>query len=156
MKKLSALLGAAIVSMTAANAYASDADVYVVKFRSNDCQTCAVMESQVATALNMVRSAKVEEVTIDSSNALKWEVSAHTAFDHNIVPQFNKWVGLTGFTAVVDAKTQRTLGCFNDRTDVYKSTNFIKKAAGLPYDRAIANRPSEFTCPPVHNVDPGE
>lgn len=154
MTKYTALLGAALLSLTASNAFA--ADVTIVKFQSNDCASCVAVDSQLNSAISMAGAQNVEAVTIDSSNALKWEVSAHSAFDKNVVPQFNKWVGLTGFAAVVDSKTQRTLGCINDRTDVYKAANFIKKSAGLPYDRAVANRGSEFKCPPTYNVDPGE
>jgi hypothetical protein len=154
MTKFTALLGAAFISLTASNAFA--ADVTIVKFQSNDCSTCAIVDSQLNSAIAMAGTDKVEAITIDSSNGLKWEVSAHTAFDNNVVPQFNKWVGLTGFAAVVDTKTQRTLGCISDKTDVYKAANLIKKSAGLPYDRAVSNRSSEFVCPPTYNVDPGE
>lgn len=156
MRKFTALLGAAFLSLTATSAFAADADVYVVKFKSNDCGTCAVIDNQLNSALNMVGSQRVEEVVIDSSDALKWEVSAHTAFDRNVVSQFNQWVGLTGFAAIVDAKTQRTLGCVNANSDTYKTANFIKQAARMPNDRNVANRASEFTCPPTFNVDNGQ
>ncbi len=156
MKKLITIASIAVMSMTATVANASDASVYVVKFRSNDCATCAVVDNQLNSALNMVQSPAVKEVVIDSSDALKWEKSAHTAFDHNIVKQFNNWVGLTGFVAVIDANTHRTLGCVTDKTDVYKSANFIKQAAGLAHDRQISNRSSQFKCPAVYNIDPGQ
>ncbi len=155
MKKFTALLGAAFISLSATSAVAASPDVYVVKFRSNDCQTCLVMENQLSSALSMVASSKVEEVTLDSSNALQWEKSAHTAFDRNIVPQFNKWIGLTGFAAIIDGKTGRTIGCVSEKTDVYRTANFIKSVAGLPHDRTISNRTGQFQCPPTHNVDPG-
>ena len=156
-KKITALLGTAALCVAAATASAAErADIYVVKFRANDCASCVAMESKLDTAMNMVRSSKVELVTIDSSNPLKWEVSAHTAFDHNIAPQFNKWVGLTGFTAIVDRQSRRTLGCVSDKQDVYKTANFIKAAAGLPHDQTVSNRSGEFRCPATFNVDPGE
>ena len=154
MTKLTALLGAAVFTLTSAQAFA--ADVYVVKFRADDCQTCASMESQISSAMSMVNSANVEEVTIDTTNALQWEKSAHTAFDRNIVPQFNKWVGKTGFVAVVDAKTRRTIGCVSSKNDVYAMANFIKSAAGLPSDRQVANRSGQFRCPAAQNVDTGK
>ena len=153
MKKFTVLLGAAVVALSSVSAHA--ADVYVVKFRADDCQTCAVMESQLSSAMAMVSSAKVEEITMDSTNALKWEVSAHTAFDNNVVPQFNKWIGKTGFAAIIDAKTQRTLGCVTSSHDVYKMANFIKKSVRLPHDQAVANRSGQFQCPPTQNVDLG-
>lgn len=156
MTKFTALLGAAVFTLIAPNAFASSADVYVVTFRADNCQTCSTMESQVSSAMGMVGSTKVKEVTIDSTNALQWEKSAHTAFDHNIVPQFNKWIGKTGFVAVVDANTQRTLGCVSAKDDVYKMANFFKSAAGLPSDRPVANRSAQFRCPAAQNVDTGE
>lgn len=88
MTKFTALLGAALLSLTASNAFA--VDVTIVKFQSIDCATCIAVDSQLNSAMAMVGSQKVEEITIDSSNALKWEVSAHNAFDKNVVPQFNK------------------------------------------------------------------
>ncbi len=156
-KRFTALLGTAALCVAAVTANAAERpDIYVVKFRADDCANCAVMESQLDTAMNMVASQKVELVTIDTTNALKWEVSAHTAFDHNIAPQFNKWVGLTGFTAVIDRQSQRTLGCVSDKQDVYKMANFIKAAARLPHDQTVSNRSGEFRCPATFNVDPGE
>ncbi len=158
MKKYTALLGAAFITVTSAlsaNA-ASNPDIYVVKFRSNDCAQCGQLESQLSTALTMVASSRVEEVTIDTSNGLKWQVSAHTAFDHNIVPQFNDWVGLTGFAAVIDSKTGTTIGCVSNKDDAYKMANFIKSAARLPHDRNVTNRAAQFSCPPVYNVDTGK
>ena len=157
MKKFTALLGTAVLCATATFANAAERpDIYVVKFRADDCANCAVMENKLDNAMNMVRSSKVELVTIDTSNALKWEVSAHTAFDRNITKQYNKWVGLTGFTAVIDRQSGRTLGCLDDNEDVYKSANYIKAAAGLPHDQAVSNRSTQFRCPAAHNVDPGK
>ena len=156
MNTLKALLGTVVFSMGAANAFAASPDVYVIKFRADDCQTCTTMENKVSTAMAMVNSASVEEVTIDSSNAARWEKSAHTAFDRNVVSQFNKWVGKTGFVAVVDAKTRRTIGCVSDTDSEYKIANFIKSAAGLPGDHQVSNRSSQFRCPAAQNVDTGE
>ncbi|MEE9273503.1 MAG: hypothetical protein V3U57_09600 [Robiginitomaculum sp.] len=154
MKKYTAILGTAFLALTAFSANASEkADILVVKFRANDCQTCVNMEHNLGTAMTMVASNKVKEVTIDTSNALKWEVSAHAAFDYEIVPQFNKWVGKTGFVAVVDRRSQRTIGCLNDRTDAYKMANFIKSAVGLAHDRAVSSNSGEFRCPATFNVD---
>lgn len=156
MKKLTALLGTALFAMTSTTAFANSPDVYVVTFRADDCQTCGVMESSLRSAMTMVNSTSVKEVTIDSTNALQWEKSAHTAFDNNIVPQFNKWIGKTGFVAVVNAKTQRTVGCVTSRDDIYKMAGLIKSTAGLPSDRTVSNRSGQFRCPPTFNVDLGK
>ncbi len=156
MKKFTALLGTALFAISTPNAYASAADVYVVKFRADNCQTCSAMETQLSSAVAMIGSASVVEVTLDSTNALQWEKSAHTAFDHNVVKQFNKWIGKTGFAAIVDAKTSRTVGCVSDKDSVHKMANFIKSAARLPSDYKASNRSGQFSCPATFNVDLGK
>ncbi len=155
MKKFTALLGMAAFGLTALSANALDRpDVYVVKFRDNNCKSCVMMERNLDNAMAMVGSSKAKIVKIDTSDSLHWEVSANRAFDANIVPQYNKWAGLTGFVAVIDRESRRTLGCFKASDDSYKMANFIKSTLHLPYDRAVANRPGQFQCPPAHNVDP--
>ncbi len=157
MKKLTTILSTALLGMMTATAGAAERpDIYVVKFRADDCATCTLMESQLDTAMQMVPGSKVELVTIDTTNLLQWEKSAHTAFDRNIVPQFNKWVGLTGFVAVIDRRSRQTIGCVSDKQDAYKMANLIKSAAGLPHDRPVSSRMTQFKCPKTHNVDPGK
>lgn len=150
-------MGAAFITLTSTSAFASPTtEVYVVKFRADDCQTCSTMETQLSSAMSMVSNSSVQELTLDSSNGLAWEKSAHTAFDHDIVPQFNKWIGKTGFVAVIDAKTRRTLGCVDAKDSAYDMANFFKSAAGLPADRKVSNRSGQFNCPAAQNVDTGE
>jgi len=155
MKKFTAILGTAVLcAMTTTASAAERPDVYVVKFRADNCVTCNIMEDQLDQAMSMVRSSKVELVAIDSSTGLKWEISAHKAFDRDFVPQFNDWVGLTGFVAVIDRQSRRTVGCVSDKQDKYKMANLIKSAVGLPHDQTVSNRSGQFKCPPVFNVDP--
>jgi len=52
-------------------------------------------------------------VTASFAAPAKWEKGAHEAFDRDIVPVFNQWVGLPGFAAIVDAKSKRVIGCVN-------------------------------------------
>ena len=156
MKKLTTILAASLFGVVAFSANAGErADVYVMKFRADNCSTCSVMESNLDRAMAMVGTSKAQIVTVDTTNALTWEVSAHKAFDANVVPQYNKWVGKTGFVAVVDAKSRRTIGCFDANKDAYKMANFVKSVAGLPHDRAVANR-NDFRCPAAQNVDTGK
>ena len=162
MRKLTAILSTALLGIIAATASAAERpDIYVVKFRADDCATCNLMENQLDTALKMVpevigQGSKIELVTIDTTNLLLWEKSAHTAFDRDFVPQFNKWVGLTGFVAVIDRRSRRTIGCVNDKQDAYKMANLIKAAAGLPYDQPVSSRTRQFECPKAHNIDPSK
>ena len=157
MKKFTAILGTAVLYAMTTTANATERpDVYVVKFRADNCATCIVMENQLDQAMNLVSSSKVELVTIDTSTPIKWEISAHTAFDHDFVPQYNNWVGLTGFVAVIDRQSRRTTGCFNDKQNKFIMASYIKAATGLPHDQTVSNSPGQFNCPPVFNVDPGE
>lgn len=153
MKKIIALLGAASVAF-AFGTSAQAADVVVMKFRADDCVSCAVMESQVDTALAMVGTDKVQEVTVDSSNAALWEKGAHESFDADVVPVFNKYVGLTGFAAVVDKKTRKTIGCVNENYNASQVAELIQRAARIPHSTAASVRVDNFNCPPAHNKLP--
>jgi hypothetical protein len=99
-----------------------------------------------------------EEVIIDTSTAAKWEKGAHEAFDRDIVPVFNKWVGLPGFAAVVDADTKRVIGCVTPEFAASEMANEIRKMAtsakgGAVLSRASTSRTTQ--CPEAYNVDPG-
>lgn len=153
MKKLVTLLGAASVAL-AFSTSAHAADVVVMKFRADDCSTCGMIEAQVDTALAMVGTDSVKEITVDVSNAALWEKGAHESFDADVVPVFNKYVGLTGFAAVVDARTQRTIGCVNENYDASQVAALIKKAAGMAQTSQASTRVESFQCPPAHNKLP--
>ncbi len=153
MKKLITLLGAATVALSF-SATAQAADVVVMKFQADDCQSCAIIGSQVDTAMAMVGTDRVQEVTVDVSNAALWEKGAHESFDADVVPVFNKYVGLTGFAAVVDKKTRRTIGCVNENYDASQVAELIKRAARIPHSSAASTRVDNFKCPPAHNKLP--
>ena len=105
MKRLTSFLAASLVTVAfAAPALATSPDVYVVNFRNAQDNNSARLDSQLSSAL-AISGVNAEEVIIDTSTAAKWEKGAHEAFDRDIVPVFNQWVGLPGFAAVVDAKT---------------------------------------------------
>ncbi len=153
MKKLITLLAAtAITGAFATTAHA--ADVVVVKFRADECASCSVMESQVDTALAMVGSDSVTELTIDITNAALWEKGAYEAFDADVVPVFNKYVGLTGFTAVVDTRTRKTIGCVNENYSADQVATLIKQAARIAQTTSASTRVENFQCPPAHNKAP--
>jgi len=151
---------------------ASAADIVVMKFVSDDCQTCAPMESQVDTAVAMVGQDAVKSITIDVSNAALWTRGAHDSFNADVVPVFNKYVGLTGFTAIVDPKSRKVIGCVNNNYDANQIAEFIKSAARIPHSSSAnlmipsydfkqsrQNMPVQkasvrienFRCPPAYN-----
>jgi len=159
MKKLVAFLSAtALTAAFGANAFASSPDVYVVNFRSDDSTESLKLDSELLSAMSMV-GGNIEQVTIDSSNPAKWEKSAHEAFDRDIVPVFNKWVGLPGFAAVIDAKSKRVIGCVNSTFSSGEIADQVRKmsakAGGSAYMSNASTRRKTTQCPAAHNVDPG-
>lgn len=153
MKKLTTLLGA-VALFSAFTTTAHAADVVVVKFSADDCATCSIVESQVDTAMAMVGSNSVKDITVDISNAASWEAGAHAAFDADVVPVFNKYVGLTGFAAVVDVNTRRTVGCVNENYNADQVADLIKQAASIATTTRASTRITNFKCPPAFNKVP--
>jgi len=158
MKKLTAFISAAaLTSAFGASAFANSPDVYVVKFRQDGNAQSQQLENELNVAMAMVNN--VEEVIIDTSNPAKWEKSAHEAFDRDIVPVFNKWVGLPGFAAVVDANSKRVIGCVNGTFSSSEMANEIQKMASRASGKAFMSQASTGSkstqCPAAHNVDPG-
>ena len=152
--KLVSLLAAATVMASATTAFANSPDTYVVNFRHNDAAESQVLDGNIAAALQMA-GVNAEEVTIDTSTAAKWEKGAHEAFDRDIVPVFNKWVGLPGFAAIVDARSKRVVACVNSKfsaseiaSEVRRQTKMAASRAALT-DASVSVKTTE--CPPAHN-----
>jgi len=143
MKKLTALVSAfALTSAFGATAFA--ADIYVVNFRNATDVKSQQLDSQLASAL-AISGVNAEEVVIDTSTAAKWEKGAHEAFDRDIVPVFNKWVGLPGFAAVVDAKSKRVIGCVNSTFDANEMAREIRQMASRAQGSAFLSNASVST-----------
>jgi len=140
-----------------ANAFANSPDIYVVNFRSDKNAESQKLDRELSAALSMVGNA--EHVVIDTSNAAKWEKSAHEAFDRDIVPVFNKWVGLPGFAAIVDARSKRVMGCVNGGFSSVEIANEIRKMSAQSNNRAYLSKASTSSkstnCPDRYNEDPG-
>ncbi len=122
----------------------SDTDMYVVMFRADWCGPCKVVEPKLDKALRKLADPSIEYVTIDITDPGRSELSAHRAFDRNIVPQYNSWMGVTGFAAIIDADTKQTLGCINMVYDTGSMTMHIKNLKTY----AVSNQPvQEVLCP---------
>jgi len=160
MKKLTALISATILSATfGATAFAASPDAYIVNFRNDDNADSQRLDRALASAMSIAR-VNIEEVVIDTSTAAKWEKGAHDAFDRNIVPVFNKWVGLPGFAAIVDAKSKQILGCVNASFSASEIAAEVQKMAARSNGKAYLSNASTTTkttqCPATYNVDPGQ
>ncbi|WP_189496723.1 hypothetical protein [Algimonas arctica] len=149
---VSALLGLLIT----APAFASP-DVYVVNFRHAKDIKSQQLDSQLSTALNIAQ-VNAEEVVIDTTTAAKWEKAAHDAFNRDIVPVFNKWVGLPGFAAVVDAKSKTIIGCIDatrTTTDMANDISTMTRSAnGQPRMTQASTSVAGSPCPATFNQPP--
>lgn len=160
MRKLTALFSAAVITAAfGSTAFAAAPDVYVVNFRNNADSNSQILDAQLPSALS-IAGVNAEQVVIDTSTAAKWEKGAHEAFDRDIVPVFNQWVGLPGFAAIVDAKTKRVIGCVNSKFDAREMANEIRKmtarTSGSAYLSNASTRIKTTQCPAAHNVDMGQ
>jgi len=158
MKNLVAILSAtALTAAFGATAYAASPDVYVVNFRNDDSPHSMKLDNELYAAISMA-GANAEQVVIDTSNAAKWEKGAHEAFDRDIVPVFNKWVGLPGFAAIVDAKSKRVMGCVNSSFSSSEIASQISSMASRASGNYLSNASAAMKttqCPAAHNVDHG-
>jgi len=158
MKTLSSVIGAAILTAAfGSTAFASSPDVYVVNFRNSKDVKSQQLDSQLPSAI-AIAGVNAEEVIIDTSTAAKWEKGAHEAFDRDIVPVFNKWVGLPGFAAVVDANSKRVIGCVEAGLSATQIAENLRQLSARAQGRASLLRAStqnSTNCPAAHNVDPG-
>ena len=158
MKRLTSVLAATVLTTAfAAPAFATSPDIYVVNFRNASDSNSARLDGQLSTALT-ISGVNAEEVVIDTSTAAKWEKGAHEAFDRDIVPIFNKWVGLPGFAAVVDAKSKRVIGCVNSSFSANEMAEKIRQMASNSTGAAYLSRASinsrTTQCPAAHNELP--
>lgn len=151
MTRLKTSIIAALGSLTVtigsgvtAAAYGPTPDVYVVMFKADWCAPCKIVEPNLAQAMTLLRDPGIEYVEIDISNPGLSEIGAHKAFDRNIVAQYNSWLGVTGFAAVIDGDTKQTLGCINMLYDAQSAATHIKNLKTF----AVANEPTfDLTCP---------
>ncbi len=160
MKLISTVLAAVLFTTSfAAPAFAASPDVYVVNFRNADDNNSMRLDSQLASAV-AISGVNAEEVVIDTSTAAKWEKGAHEAFDRDIVPVFNQWVGLPGFAAIVDANSKKVIGCVNSTFSADEMADKIRQMAATSSGSAYMSRASISSkttrCPAAHNVDSGK
>ena len=123
-------------------------EMYVVMYRADWCPPCKVVEPALDQALSTLRDPAIEYVEIDISNPGLSEIGAHAAFDRQIVPQYNKWLGLTGFAAIIDATNKQTLGCVNMLYDSASMATHIRNLKTYAMQDAQS---LDLTCPEANN-----
>ena len=131
--------GFAICLSLSLPAYSEDYDCYAVNFRNAKDNNSVRLDGQLSTAL-AISGVKIEEVVIDTSTAAFWEKGAHEAFDRDIVPVFNQWVGLPGFAAIVGAKSKRVIGCVNSTFSATEMAEKIRQMCSTAVGNAYLSR----------------
>lgn len=90
-------------------AFAEAPKVQVVFMTADWCPNCAALAPQLATAITRVEG--VARVDVDTTDARRRAASAERARAHDVTPIYDAYAGRTGFAAVVDRASGRTLGC---------------------------------------------
>lgn len=141
---IGALAVTVAASLSPANAVNPTPSLYVVMFRADWCAPCKVVEPNLVKAASMLADPTIEYLTFDITDPQRSEVSAHRAFDRQLVAQYNSWMGVTGFAAIIDGDTKQTLGCVTMLYDAQSTATHIRNLKTY----AVANQPShDFTCP---------
>ncbi|MEM9600367.1 MAG: hypothetical protein AAF926_05045 [Pseudomonadota bacterium] len=128
-------------------------DVYVVNFRSDSEPTSKMLDEALNTAISLA-GVEAEQVIVDTTTAAKWERSAHDAFNRNLVPVFNRWVGLPGFAAIVDADTKAVIGCVTPGIEPRDMARELRRMALTAQGQAVLTQAStgpETQCPDAYN-----
>ena len=121
----------------------STPDVYVVMFRADYCAPCKVVEPALFKALNTLADPRIEYVNIDIGSG-NGNLNAHLVFDRGIVQQYNSWLGVTGFAAIIDGDTKQTLGCLNL---TYDSASMAMHIRNLQRAAQQNQQNVDVTCP---------
>jgi thiol-disulfide isomerase/thioredoxin len=122
-------------------------DIYVVMFRADWCAPCKVVEPRLSEALQGLADPKIEFINIDISGGYgDW--NANAVFDRGIVQQYNMWMGVTGFAAIIDGDTKQTLGCINMEYDAGSMAMHIRNLQAHAKQNSAT---FDLTCPEANN-----
>jgi thiol-disulfide isomerase/thioredoxin len=135
-------------ALSVAQMFMPTPDVYVVMFRADYCAPCKIVEPALNQALTRMADPRIEYVHIDIGSG-NGEYNANTVFDRGIVTQYNQWLGVTGFAAIIDGDTKQTLGCVNMTYNAEAITAHIRALQG----QAQRNQQAfDLTCPQSNRV----
>jgi len=139
--------GSAAISANAQLYQAATPDIYVVMFSARWCAPCKVVEPRLERILRTFNDPRIEYVNIDIS-AGNGDLNAHTVFDRGLVQQYNTWLGVTGFAAIVDGDTKQTMGCVNL---TYDENSMAQHIRNLQANAQINQATFDLTCPEANN-----
>ena len=130
--KTTAICATAVLAMNATvEAYVPPPDVYVVFFSADWCGPCQILQPKLEEALRRLGDPKIEYLNIDITGGRNANYNANAVFDRGIVSQYNNWLGVTGFAAIIDGDTKNTLGCVNITYDTASMASHIDNLKSL-------------------------
>lgn len=139
--------GSAAISANAQLFKAATPDIYVVMFRADWCAPCKIVEPRLESVLRNFNDPRIEYVNIDIGNG-NGDANAHIVFDRGLVQQYNTWLGVTGFAAIVDGDTKQTMGCVNLTYDAQSMARHIRN---LQANAQRNDATFDLTCPQANN-----
>ena len=122
-------------------------DIYVVMFHASWCGPCKVVNPALDRALQNLNDPRIEYLRIDISSG-SGDYNGHAVFDRGIVRQYNMWLGVTGFAAIIDGDTKRTMGCVNLTYDSDAMTMHIRNLQNAAQQNIET---FDITCPEANN-----
>ncbi|MEP1229420.1 MAG: thioredoxin family protein [Litorimonas sp.] len=147
---IAALFGTGASMAINANAqthYAPTPDIYVVMFRADWCAPCKIVEPRLQSVLQNFNDPRIEYVSIDIGNG-NGDFNANAVFDRGLVQQYNTWLGVTGFAAIVDGDTKQTMGCVNL---TYDADTMARHIRNLQSNAQRNQATFDITCPEANN-----
>lgn len=118
--------------------------VRVVFMTADWCPNCAALRPELDMAISRVEDAV--RIDMDVTTPARRAKSRDAAIANNILAQHDAWIGRTGFAAVVDASTHRTLGCVTATWKAPEIEGALRRAVAKA--RSRANRPLRLSdCP---------
>ena len=112
-------------------------------FHADWCGPCKVVNPALDRALRRLNDPRIEYLRIDISGG-NGDFNGHAVFDRGIVRQYNMWLGVTGFAAIIDGDTKRTLGCVNMNYDSDSMVMHIRNLQGAAQQNIET---FDLTCP---------
>ena len=147
---LATIIGTGSTAAISANAQSyrtATPDIYVVMFRADWCAPCKIVEPRLQSILQNFNDPRIEYVNIDIGNG-NGDLNAHTVFDRGLVQQYNTWLGVTGFAAIVDGDTKQTMGCVNM---TYDADSMARHIRNLQANAQRNQATFDVTCPEANN-----
>jgi len=118
-----------------------------VMFRADWCAPCKIVEPRLQNVLRSFNDPRIEYVNIDIGNG-NGDLNAHAVFDRGLVQQYNTWLGVTGFAAIVDGDTKQTMGCVNMTYDTDTMARHIRNLQANAQRNEVS---FDLTCPEANN-----